>query len=564
MYGFCRPSAQGSATGFRRVTEKATRKTTLQPCQMDWGRWSSTPVSVDGGGCGCLLCSYSQTCNRSGCGERTKPDFVAACNVPCRELTPFCDQNNKIQWSNNSRFSIYAVLRDNENLTRSYFLLDPERGGMGAFEKSSSSSTWMSNIIGNLQDPDFLFQTFAGNQFDDRFGLNMSNKWIRSKSLFGPTKSCLGVQFLDAPQLVCPAPLGSALSDEQKLLDPVQAELDTFLDKMNLVAVTNFLDGATIRFTDPKLSEDPPSKHYIGDQAVQWEGENLWYWAFKLDSKVESLANFVLKSRDTPVPGCFHLKMPNGQYAICGTKDDAGQNSTNIYVLTQSKRVNPKQRIAKKLQRTISFLPIKLDGGIVGFGWLPFQNSGSPGLDGVTMIIDELPAQNGFLQASAAAKAVCCNPTAQYAYATKAFCKGSKYDQDQGSYTADCDAFMREEWCVASSATPGREQTCSCFPGFTPSNPVQAAILKWAEEKKEILPHRCIVDQCRLGYGYLTADMKQAVCPPLCIQIQQAINNGDLGNINFGGGQKMVCSACNPQQTQCTDQTSELQPPKKG
>ena len=336
--------------------------------------------------------------------------------------------------------------------------------------------------------------------------------------------ACTVLSVNDVPQQAC---FSGEQDFSQVQVAPIQADLDRLLNSLNLAETVNFFLGSRVHFllgtngiTNGSKGEGKPECFFEGSPT-----------SYTVEGPIAPGQN---------PPNLFSLK-PEGKAAVY--IGYAGSNRALVpnFLLALSRNGNNPNALA----RTVSFFPMDKDGVIVGFGELPLSKQQSPGLDGVTMVIESLSvkSRDELLEQSAFSRATCCIG-GEYKSIERAVCEKSKYAApEKGGYPSkDCDDFMADQWCK-SPIPPERADTCGCFDNAPIANVVQRLIVEKMASINNPIQRKCIVAECKQGSGYQTRKMQNAPpCESLCIQVQAVIDEGGLSNIDFGGEQRMVCN----------------------
>lgn len=494
--GFCR-------NGVRRVTNKASGVTSLRPCDVaSSGRWlpRNKPLTK---GCGCQICATETICNREQCENKPRAKPPQQCHVPCVVPDPKCANPSDaiVYFQNDTRESIYVIMTMPPYLRPYGITLSP--GAKGAVPRSSVTRNpeITAGLVGMLESS----ETISSNE----------NRYVMMST--AKSDLCYAVQFVDKPQLTCPPVPQAALGTDPRevQVEPIQRELDTLLDTLNLERTCQFLHEAVVFF----LGSQPETFFVVKDEP------NIRYFR---EEQAFSPTSYVFVNKGQ---GTFSLRRAAGPEEIAIGLTEFGTTTQFILMLSEkTASLDPRY-----LQRTVSFFP----GQWVTFGSLPLNALQTPGLDRVRLVIQSLRTETRaqFLKEAPTAATRCCLHYDLSAYIRESVC-GTPYESKTPP-TGECDAAWTS-WCKAP-LEPNKDVLCSCFDSAPIANPIQKAIFDAMKQRNMPLPRKCLIDNCRLGKGYQTGDMRSAVCPGLCLAVQSVINEGGLGSINFEGIQNLQC-----------------------
>jgi hypothetical protein len=506
-YGFCR--SEGSDDGTRRVTTGAT--TNVEPCKMTWGRYRRI-LSPTEPACGCVLCKVKQQCNREDCVPPTLPENVTElCTVSCAATPPDC---NGAQFRNASLQTIYLlVYRGN---TFGSYVLQPQ----GILPVGNPEEiAFYAAAVGNLHEQKAIISLASPTPPIGNVSLSRRNE-----------KNCLSFDFVGTPQKCPVMPLED--KEERRLLDPVQKEWDAFLDDRDLTETCAFLDQSQVYFVSTR-------------DDTYWDNAQV-DGTFSFTEKTGSPIPLVFTQQ---APGVFSLRRPNQAYVQIGKPPSI--STTFRFFMSKQGPVVPG---ILRLQRKVSFFPVVSTSEntmtpVIGFGAMPWGTQ-NPGLDSATLVLVSLPStgindkRNQFLE-DAPQSAVQCCVGGSYDSFQRAICEGSSFTpQKPGAATSKCDNVM-DHYCTVeegASLPEDRKVSCGCYESVAIKNPIQKLLMDTLKERGIDLPRTCLVAECRTGLAYKNRAVRDAEsCPGLCFQIQQIIDRGELGHINFKGVQELTC-----------------------
>lgn len=563
-FGFCRASKNGG--GQQRITDKTTGVTTLVACDPHWGRWLPGMVPAEPG-CGCVNCVQKLTCNRDLCDPKQISDARFPCHVPCTETpVPPCTENIVLFHNRTAAGLLYINL---EGFVGGWLL--------GPGEQATYNDPQVTGLpiaagqVGTLN----LVSAILRRDKNEAMGVRMRHN-IGFK--------CGSYIFEDVPRDSCvPSKAARAPQTELELLKPVQVELDRFMNTLTRTQTLGFLNQAKVYFLDNSVRTQEPKTKTSTSSAPAASSSPSSPSATSPSAPAASSASSSASSpssatsSSSPLSGSYYFvvsKNSNGSvffqsqellsppepFTIVHLQDDYFQllepNTTNV-AMGPSTHMGTRFRLALSrpsstegsgLQRNVSIYPFTADGGMCTFGYLPFTTDASAGLDDRTMVIVELSngSRDLFLENSPASAVQCCVGGTYAAYA-KAVCRGSSYDSGAAegqTSSMNCDNVVKA-WCEApsdgSDLDKARWQVCGCYDTVPIQNAIQRQILEYLRSKDLPFARKCIVGECLDGHAYKDTNMRNAPCPGLCVQIQQAINIAEFGTIDFHGIQSMVC-----------------------
>lgn len=469
--------------------------TISENCEPTWNFWKKIRTSKNDQQCGlnCGIYTYSYECSSGDCGPNDNEPYQEKYDIPCKLPMNQCNdaQVNDILFINNTTsFTLYAFIITLPNLsekevTTSYIIEPNKNITLSKIMHLLPGFNVQIGVVGDLSSSIF-------------FDYSKETLILTIKSIVYKTNRCLDIEFFED---------GKECIDEPPPVEDI-SNTNNALVRFVTRNPYEFLDEALLTFQDSK------NLLYYKVDSTEKEGQG-----FKTDIIQQNFTFF-----------------KNGEFFNLYQGSDLITVSFNKRSSSLFKLVYVSGDSNEAFSFNITFFPIDIQTGQL------FNNYGLPmmpeninlGIDHcrVTVLKWKKSVAELFLNENKVEIKNCCLGK------KNAICLGTKYDTSDNKPFQECTVFMQDEWCkdVKNSKNP----ECGCFPSLDLT--VEEQITRFLE--KDLVPQAriCTIPRCKImDQVYVPNEYKNATCSSVCAQIQNAIVEGKLRELDFKGQQVMRC-----------------------
>jgi hypothetical protein len=491
------------------------QKTTVEACDPEWGIWKpTTRRSADECGKNCGLVDYLYECNAKKCGPNENKNYQRRYDVPCKLPTDKCgDGGEAITIINNDTpKQLFVQIRlagqdlvageAFDVVTVQYFVVNPfAQIQIPRCCDLTQSRVIRAGVVGQLANAQY---------FDSEAGKNMKD--IKSIVYAPEKRRCQDYEFYlddkkcdDVPEIPVPTTdLGDFLkSDPLSRLHLAELTLQNSLSQFYRIKEKDGTRGFTSDiepFTFTLHQDGKFFKLYQGEKRLDVMHMGKSYDLFQIEA---------IRAIDTvEVQNAFFMSFFAYDPSIGQIVNNRGPPilSTDLNLC-----VDGCLATIVTLQREVAERYLDLN---------------------------PRAKMHCCLDSTTEDALRCCDDTTKKSCGLNSICKGTKYDTTTNRPFAECTLFMKDDWCAR--AENKLQPECACFP--TGTNTVEervAAILA-----KDVIPQArvCLIPACKdKTCAYLPNELRNAECTSACTQMQNAINEGALRNIQFDGVQTLKC-----------------------